>query len=139
MTATTLTDLIEAARSTGYAASELVETVLREYIAERPSRGKADTVSAGIVSRCAGRIGIVATAGRKVRGDDGWVIEWTVRPPTTDAERDLIARAILRRWLDRVQAGNAAGPDDERARAEYDAAQTRLQTVSAQVRAAIAH
>jgi hypothetical protein len=127
-------ELMARAMATGYGADEFRPYVTHDVPASRPSRGRADGVDAGTVSRCSAGIGIVAKRGQKRCIDGEWLLCWTIRPPATEGEREQCARAMLRRWCKRMEAvAYSGGPDDDRDVEAWQKRQAELAEVRAMV------
>ena len=85
----------------------------------RPSRGHDARVALGSVVRSPTGYGI-ATAMRKERHGDEWYISVDIAPPSTDSQRDAIARVMACRWDESLAAVMMGAPDDERLRAQHE-------------------
>lgn len=70
--------------------------------ASRPSRGRSDRVEPGEVVRTAHGYAIAESA-RKERGQEGFTIRITLRPPETDMEYLAVADRMYRDWVETTQ------------------------------------
>ena len=90
-------------------------------VSRRPQR-RSDHSRAGSVVRTTSGYAIVIQSAWVRDQHDEWIIRMEVRPPQTDEDRLAVARSMVATWTAQSEYRTTSTPDDERDRADWDAA-----------------